>query len=1058
MTEPATSAMDSTQYTEFVWRRLDEPFKLFNFELPWITWLVVLFVVLAAALVYVVWMYIKDAGSVGLAWASLLGLLRLTVYGILATVFLLPSNQTSIVTRSEGKVLVLFDVSGSMGTSDDIDQGLPNQKLTTRMDQVLEFLQDGKIDFIPGLEKKNPITAYRIGTKADEEYLHFANGGVLTRRQREEVVRDEEGNIIKPEPKPLPKEYWRAWLNPALPIPPDAGDVLSTDDQKRFEKLRDHNAKIVKDGLTRGTNLADSLISIINKELNNRVQGIVLFTDGRNTEGSGNAFTDLANRAKASRIPIFVVGVGEDRPKVKIEIVDLRLPPVIQPEDRFRTVVEITGEGLAGQKLDVTLEITHVRHYKAKTKDKSGKVVEEERDEILPIQLVEKEEKDDKKDPKDTKESRKVLEKITLGEKLILKPVTEVVLDKANPPRVEVEWQIDAATMAKVVGKDLTAVPYSGKKWVIGETNQDSELKFQVRVPVDKREPPLKDKSKFHTSDKFGMKVLNRKLRVLLFAAAANRDYQFVQSLLVREMEKDRLELAICLQPPPGETPKEGVVQSVPPERLLKTFPESFGKKKDLDDLSSYDVLICYDPDWKRLDATQVQAIKRWADKGGGIIMIGGYINTFELVRPGDDGASGSRYQPILDLLPVVLDDRRDIDSERKTDDPFALDFEGATRELEFLVLDEELDESKFKEDWQAFFYGTGKERTAKPQRGFYSFYPVQKVKSGSVVVARYTDPVARLKDNTLQPYIVITPEVMPRVVWIGSAETWRLREYREAYHERFWTKLVHYAGSRSKGAVAKTLRLEVGKVFKQFQYVPVDAKIDGPDGQPLSRDVKPTIKLKMPPGVPDTEIKQPIIMTSRPGSKDGWFSGRFQVKSPGDYEMTVTVPRQPGQDTETKETHKFTVKEANPEMDNTRPDFDRMYRMASVADEIVLPRMNEADRVVLKKHLVRPKVEAAEAPATPDQPDISDDKPRLYFDLRNAGVIPLCMIQDVQKQTSRGPHRDLWDDGVTIHEYPPPEDPAKPARQPIKVSYVLMIVVGLLSVEWLIRKLLRLA
>ena len=67
-------------------------------------------------------------------------------------------------------------------------------------------------------------------------------------------------------------------------------------------------------------------------------------------------------------------------------------------------------------------------------------------------------------------------------------------------------------------------------------------------------------------------------------------------------------------------------------------------------------------------------------------------------------------------------------------------------------------------------------------------------------------------------------------------------------------------------------------------------------------------------------------------------------------------------------------------------------------------------------------------------------------------------MVQDVQKQTSRGPHKDLWDDGIMLNEYPPPADPSKPARQPISISYVLMIVVGLLSMEWLIRKLLRLA
>ena len=46
-------------------------------------------------------------------------------------------------------------------------------------------------------------------------------------------------------------------------------------------------------------------------------------------------------------------------------------------------------------------------------------------------------------------------------------------------------------------------------------------------------------------------------------------------------------------------------------------------------------------------------------------------------------------------------------------------------------------------------------------------------------------------------------------------------------------------------------------------------------------------------------------------------------------------VPRQPGQDSDSTETQKFTVKEANPELDNTRPDFDRMYRLASEADEV---------------------------------------------------------------------------------------------------------------------------
>ena len=116
----------------------------------------------------------------------------------------------------------------------------------------------------------------------------------------------------------------------------------------------------------------------------------------------------------------------------------------------------------------------------------------------------------------------------------------------------------------------------------------------------------------------------------------------------------------------------------------------------------------------------------------------------------------------------------------------------------------------------------------------------MQSAKTGSVVVARYTDPTAKLKDNTMHPYIVVNPEALPRVVWIGSAETWRLREYREAYHERFWTKMVRYAAAKSKGPVTKPIRLEAATVVSANRYMEVEAKIEGGDGQPLAKTARP--------------------------------------------------------------------------------------------------------------------------------------------------------------------------------------------------------------------------
>src|SRR4051812_35526000 len=107
-TVPASNEV--TQYTQFVWRRLEEPLQLLSYELPPVVWLVLLSLVVIFCAAYVIYMYVVDSRSVGLLWASLLGFLRLSIYALLALVFLLPARQTFIETRSEGKVLVLFDV------------------------------------------------------------------------------------------------------------------------------------------------------------------------------------------------------------------------------------------------------------------------------------------------------------------------------------------------------------------------------------------------------------------------------------------------------------------------------------------------------------------------------------------------------------------------------------------------------------------------------------------------------------------------------------------------------------------------------------------------------------------------------------------------------------------------------------------------------------------------------------------------------------------------------------------------------------------------------------
>jgi len=89
---------------------------------------------------------------------------------------------------------------------------------------------------------------------------------------------------------------------------------------------------------------------------------------------------------------------------------------------------------------------------------------------------------------------------------------------------------------------------------------------------------------------------------------------------------------------------------------------------------------------------------------------------------------------------------------------------------------------------------------------------------------------------------------------------------------------------------------------------------------------------------LPDNVVPKDFEMKPKPAG-EGWFSGRFQVRAAGDYTLTVKIP-----ETGDALTQRFSVKEANPELDNTRPDFQTMYQLASEADD-VLGRMGDAER-----------------------------------------------------------------------------------------------------------------
>src|SRR5262245_59580729 len=588
--------------TEFVFRRLQDPIKVPGWpELSGWLWLPLLGVVLFLGLVYIIWMYSRDAHSIGWLPATLLGMLRATVYAILAWVFLLPAFQTWEETRNHSRVVLAFDASQSVAfTRYDVPpDGVSPDRMPTRQDKIINFLTDPQAGFLSGLTAKNPVMTYRFGRLTDDAFHVFTQEGHWTRAEWEERHRPKppakEGEPPPPPvpPSPFALEQFQTWLKPDPKAV--APNDLDEDQTKAFQQRQEFLQKLFT-----GTNMGESLLSVVNKEAPNLLQGVVVFGDGHNTEGSLAKLKELAERCDKADIPLFIVGVGEDRQPIKIDIADVIAPPQARPEDEFRVTVEVIGEGLANEELrELYLDVYKPGEYNPKDKNST---------------------------PTKT-----------------LTPKSPVKFAPGEIPRGKAEFDIKPAIFAAADPDPKKKPEFAEGTWTL-----------VARVPKDKREIFLKPE---HLSDPVEIRVVKRPLRVLLFASAAMKDYQFVRTLLSREAKEGGCELCINLQPPPGmEQPRKGIVQDVAPEKLLTRFPDLLQEEDKVqgDDkyynLSAYDVIIAFDPDWSRLTADQLGKLEQWVDKqGGGLMVIAAPVNTLQLYRAilDDKDREKEKYKPI---------------------------------------------------------------------------------------------------------------------------------------------------------------------------------------------------------------------------------------------------------------------------------------------------------------------------------------------------------------------------------------------------------------------------
>ena len=171
-----------------------------------LTWLFILIPVLIVGAVFIGWMYVRDMRSISWYYAVPLGLMRATVYPLLAYMFLLPSTKETGIRKPRiplelirhSRVVVLLDVSGSMAETKDDPSSVSEANRKTRLEKVIELLSDEKVAFFRKLLENNLVYVYRFASRLDNEAVPFQidKDGVIrpftNQRKKESLGQDEQ--------------------------------------------------------------------------------------------------------------------------------------------------------------------------------------------------------------------------------------------------------------------------------------------------------------------------------------------------------------------------------------------------------------------------------------------------------------------------------------------------------------------------------------------------------------------------------------------------------------------------------------------------------------------------------------------------------------------------------------------------------------------------------------------------------------------------------------------------------------------------------------------------
>ena len=389
------------------------------------------------------------------------------------------------------------------------------------------------------------------------------------------------------------------------------------------------------------------------------------------------------------------------------------------------------------------------------------------------------------------------------------------------------------------------------------------DVDFEIRSPDPGKQkltakllPPQGDQNPADDRQQAEVEVVDRKDRVLLFAGGPSRDYQFFCAQIFRDKS-----MSVDVYLPWA---KPGISQNV--DKMADKFPST------RTEMSEYDAVIAFDPDWRELSVEQIDVFEYWVTRqGGGLVLFAGPVNLGDSIA---NWVTDPGMDKIRAMYPVEFHAKTSSFEHRYhgEEQSAPLKFSRAGEDAEFLrITDNPLESRTF---WSGF-------------PGFYGHFVVKGVKPTATLLVSSGSLEAAGRGNSAA-LVVEQFYGTGRVLYFGSQELWRLRRVDEKAFEQIVTKILRYVSQgrlqrdSDHGSLATDKRRYVLGSIAQIQATANDSQLKPLELPTLALDVIApagklrTMNLTLDPVVPGS------YQAHLPLTEEGTWSLQFALPDDG--------------------------------------------------------------------------------------------------------------------------------------------------------------------------------